>query len=80
MYNIKTYIYICICNIYYNRKQIYIITSIRLQAQQAFWSCNHWKTLRLSTNPVETAAPDALGARISISDATGCSNRLRKSH
>ena len=66
---------------------IYIITSIRLQAQQEIWEYfalelpqNHSKTLRLSRNPLESAAPDPLGSRISISGATGCLNQLLQNH
>ena len=38
------------------------------------------KTLRLCTNPLEPAAPDPLGTQISMSGATGCSNRPLQSH
>ena len=76
-----TYIYI------YVYIYIYIITSVRLRAQQEilrFFALHlarkHSETVRLSTNPLKSAAPDPLGARISISGATGCSNRLLQSH
>ena len=74
IYMIYVYIYI----------DIHIITSIRLRAQQRLFTLelprNHSKTLRLSTNPLESAAPDPLEIIQNRPGATGCSNWLLQSH